>query len=172
MQTLALTIVAALTVIPSSVANAENCTVRAIGDVLRPVASERNFMACQSDSNYTLLSLQTPSSIQTRSFCSSSACQALLHSTLSSDVLPDCDVAVGNHFVNLTDAVATVASKCSEAATERLSLYEREVDSKDGHSKAQRTSGHVASVLGHSAPMDEVGGVGELAGALLSLLRQ
>ncbi|KAG1708070.1 hypothetical protein DVH05_024755 [Phytophthora capsici] len=48
----------------------------------------------------------------------------------------------------------------------RALRQERVVDSSDVDSKAQRISGHVATVLGHSAPMDEVG---QVVGMLLGV---
>ncbi|KAG6969291.1 hypothetical protein JG687_00003314 [Phytophthora cactorum] len=124
------------------------------------MVSDPNYTKCQFDSNYTLQALVSPSLNQTRAFCSSSACQALLNTTLASGLLPDCKVVIGIRSISLMDAIVIVSSK--------LKLQERAVDKGDVHSKAQRVSGHVATVLGHSAPMDEVG---EVAGALLSLLR-
>ncbi|POM68475.1 Elicitin [Phytophthora palmivora] len=158
---------AALLVIPVTVTMAETCSTQLISDVLQSTVSDPNYITCQSDSNYTLLSFESPSVSQTRGFCSSHACQEWLHSTLASGVLPDCDVVIGANTLNLTDAATIVASKCE--STFRLSLQERVVDNTNTHSKAQRVSGHVATVLGPSAPMDEVG---EIAGALLSILRR
>nr|ABB55939.1 elicitin-like protein INL4A [Phytophthora infestans] len=164
MQTLT-TFLTALLFIPGVIVNAENCTSRAVSDVLQPMRSDPTFTTCQSDSNYTLQSLVSPSTKQTRAFCSSSACQALLSSTLSSDLVPDCNVAIGSHTFSLTDAIVMVNSKCVGP----LQLQERVVDKGDVHSKAQHISSHVASALGHSAPMDDVG---QLAGTLLFLLRR
>ncbi|KAG7388169.1 hypothetical protein PHYPSEUDO_012971 [Phytophthora pseudosyringae] len=148
------------------VAKAENCTKHAIHDVLQPMASDPNYAQCQSDSSYSLLSLETPSLSQTRGFCASPSCQALLSAMRASSLLPDCEVAIGAQSLSFPHAASMVLSKCSSAPP--LSLDERVVDKDDARSKAQRVSGHVASVLGHSAPMDEVG---EVAGALLGLLR-
>ncbi|KAG2764289.1 hypothetical protein PC129_g4672 [Phytophthora cactorum] len=128
---------------------AENCTVQMIYDVLEPVASDPNFATCQTDSNYSLLSFESPSLNQTEEFCASSACQALLNTTLSSGFLPDCEVVIGAHSLNLTDAVA-IASRCSE------SLEERAVSDDEGEDTLGRTADDIASVVGHSIPMDEL----------------
>ncbi|KAF4033717.1 Elicitin [Phytophthora infestans] len=152
MQTLT-TFLTALLFIPGVIVNAENCTSQAVSDVLQPMRSDPTYTTCH------------PSTKQTRAFCSSSACQALLSSTLSSDLVPDCNVAIDSHTFSLTDAIVMVNSKCVGP----LQLQERVVDKGDVHSKAQHISSHVASALGHSAPMDDVG---QLAGTLLFLLRQ
>ncbi|OWZ22507.1 Elicitin [Phytophthora megakarya] len=157
-----LTLVAILLV--SALVSAENCTTQAVSDVLQSTVSNPDYIMCQTDSNYTLLSFETPSLKQTRGFCASHACQEWLNSTLTSRLLPECEVVIGADILNLTDAATIVASKCEYSF--RLK-QERAVDTKHTHSKAQRVSGHVATVLGHSAPMDEVG---EIAGALLTLL--
>ncbi|KAK1930385.1 Beta-elicitin DRE-beta [Phytophthora citrophthora] len=187
------------------VVNGENCTVQLIYSSLEPISSDPNFSTCQSDSNYSLLSFSSPSLSQIQGFCASSACQTLLNTTVSSGLIPNCDVVLGQHSLNLTQVI-TVASKCTEAALEERAVskdedhhgightadtiagivghsvpmdaldtvlaflkcisqsvrslrQERAVDNTDKDSKAQRISGHVATVLGHSAPMDEVGNV-------------
>ncbi|ETI42094.1 hypothetical protein F442_12636 [Phytophthora nicotianae P10297] len=162
------TFVVAMLFMSAPTVQAGNCTTQAINDVLQPMTSDPNYIACQSDSNYTLQSLAGPSLKQIRAFCSSSACQTLLNNMQASGILPDCNVATGNHPLSLTDAVVLVSSKCVPSPAP-LKLQERVVDNSDVDSKAKRISGHISSALSHSAPMDDVGGV---AGALLSLLRR
>ncbi|KAE8899195.1 hypothetical protein PF005_g10176 [Phytophthora fragariae] len=149
-----------------STVNTENCSVRAVNDVLQPLATDPSYADCQRDSSYTLSSFETPTRAQTRLFCASSACQALLNATLASGLLPDCNVSVGALSFNVSDVVGAVTSKCARAPKKFLS--ERAIDKSEHQGKAQRTSDHITSIIGHSAPMDEVGGV---AGALMSLLR-
>ncbi|KAE9119273.1 hypothetical protein PF010_g7934 [Phytophthora fragariae] len=87
MQSLVIFLTAMLFV--TSVARAHNCTAVEVYTALEPVASDANFVTCQSDSNYTLLSFKSPSLNQSEAFCASSACQTLLNTTLSSGLLPD-----------------------------------------------------------------------------------
>ncbi|KAF1780036.1 Metal-dependent hydrolase [Phytophthora cactorum] len=148
------TFFSAILCISALLVKAENCTTQAINDVLQPMVSDPNYTKCQFDSNYTLQALVSPSLNQTRAFCSSSACQALLNTTLASGLLPDCKVVIGIRSISLLDAIVIVSSKCAPTSAP-LKLQERAVDKGDVHSKAQRVSGHVATVLGHSAPMDE-----------------
>ncbi|KAE9035249.1 hypothetical protein PR003_g7830 [Phytophthora rubi] len=116
---------------------------------LEPVASDANFVTCQSDSNYTLLSFKSPSLNQSEAFCASSACQTLLNTTLSSGLLPDCQVVIGAHTLNLTNAV-TIATKCS------TSLKERAVSKEEGDDTLGHTTDNVVTVVGHSVPMDDL----------------
>ncbi|EGZ07251.1 hypothetical protein PHYSODRAFT_528314 [Phytophthora sojae] len=167
---LSTTVITTLLFASLSTIDAENCSVRAVDDVLQPLATDPSFAGCQSDSNYTLLSFETPTVAQTRRFCASSACHALLNITLSSKLLPDCSITVGALSLNLSDVVSAVASKCAPAPKKFLS--ERAVDKSEHQGKVQRASDHITSILGHTAPMDDVGGVAELAGTLLSLLRR
>ncbi|KAG2832912.1 hypothetical protein PC116_g3736 [Phytophthora cactorum] len=78
------TFFSAILCISALLVKAENCTTQAINDVLQPMVSDPNYTKCQFDSNYTLQALVSPSLNQTRAFCSSSACQALLNTTLAS----------------------------------------------------------------------------------------
>ncbi|CAH0493043.1 unnamed protein product [Peronospora farinosa] len=149
------------------VVKAKNCTVEANNHVLQSIALDLNYTLCRSDSNYTFLSFTSPTTVQTRDFCSSSACQSLLSTTLRSGQIPKCKVIVGTQAFNLTDAVALIAFKCKSAA-DKGSLTERLVDRSNIDSKTQRASEHVASAIGHSTPMDDVGFIG----SLLSLLRK
>ncbi|KAL3669438.1 hypothetical protein V7S43_005832 [Phytophthora oleae] len=136
-----------LLLVSTFVVNAENCTVQLIYSALEPLSSDPNFFTCQSDSNYSLLSFSSPSLNQTEGFCTSSACQALLDATLSSGLVPDCDVVLGRHPLNLTQAI-TVASKCGDTAVE-----ERVVSQEEDHHGVGHTADTVAGVVGHSVPM-------------------
>ncbi|EEY54490.1 elicitin-like protein [Phytophthora infestans T30-4] len=138
-----------LLVMSTILVKAENCSVHTIYAVLEPVASDPNFATCQTDSNYSLLSFENLSLNQTEGFCASSACQALLKATLTSGLLPHCDVVIGVHSLNLTDAV-TIASKCSET------LEERVVDEDEGEGTVGRIAGNIVDVVAHSIPMDEL----------------
>ncbi|KAL4166891.1 hypothetical protein KRP22_012378 [Phytophthora ramorum] len=146
MQTLP-TFLAVVLLVSINLAKAENCTVLQVYNALQPLASDNNFATCQTDSNYTLLSFASPSLNQTAGFCSSSACQALLNTTLSSGLLPDCEVVLGLHALNLTDAVS-IAAKCS--------LHERAVSKAEGDDALGHTADNVVTVVGHSVPMDEL----------------
>ncbi|OWZ22506.1 Elicitin [Phytophthora megakarya] len=141
---------------------AENCTVQMLYGVLSPVAFDPNFATCQTDSNYTLLLFEGPLLNQSGGFCASSACQALLNTTLSSGLLPDCQVVIGTHSLNLSTAVA-IAAKCGEAA-----LDESAVKTNEAHNQLGHTTDQVAGVVGHSVPVDELGGV---LSTILSIFR-
>ncbi|EGZ07256.1 elicitin [Phytophthora sojae] len=149
MQSVAIFLTAFLVVV-TFVANAENCTVLEVYTALEPVASDANFAACQTDSNYSLLSFAAPTLNQSEAFCASSACQTRLNTTLSSGLLPDCQVAIGAHRLNLTNAV-TIAARCP------TSLMERAVSKEEDHDTIGHTADNVATVVGHSVPMDELG---------------
>eukprot|EP00644_Phytophthora_capsici_P008119 jgi/Phyca11/10998/fgenesh1_pm.PHYCAscaffold_60_\ len=144
MQTLSLL----LLLVSTFLVNAENCTVQLIANSLEPLTSDPNFATCQGDSNYSLLSFSSPSPSQIQGFCTSSACQTLLDTTLSSGLLPNCDVVLGRHSVNLTQAI-TVASNCTQAA-----LVERAVSEDEDHHGIGHTADTIAGVVGHSVPMD------------------
>ncbi|KAG7388167.1 hypothetical protein PHYPSEUDO_012969 [Phytophthora pseudosyringae] len=166
MQHLTLFVAAFVLLLLRSAASAENCTVLAIYDVLEPVASDANFATCQTDSNYSLLSFASPSLNQTEGFCASAACQALLTATLASGLLPDCEVVIGLHSINLTAAVA-IAAKCAETA-----LYERAVSKDEGEDQLGHTADTVAGVVGHSVPMDELGDELSVGARLMAILRR
>jgi hypothetical protein len=129
---------------------ATNCTVQEIRDALQPLTSDSNFATCQSDSNYTLLSLQYLSGNQSAAFCASAACQTLLHKTLTSGLLPDC-------------WYMTLAIGCTEDST----LEERAVDDEGDEGTLGLRVDNAATVVGHSVPMDAELGAGM---SLISLI--
>ncbi|ETP39992.1 hypothetical protein F442_12635 [Phytophthora nicotianae P10297] len=140
---------ALLLLISTVVANAENCSVQMIYEVLEPITSDPNFATCQTDSNYSMLSFESPTLNQTEGFCASSACQALLNTTLTSGLLPDCQVVIGAHSLNLTDAVR-IASRCADT------LEERAVGEDEGENTLGHTVDNIVDVLAHSIPMEEL----------------
>ncbi|KAL3669439.1 hypothetical protein V7S43_005833 [Phytophthora oleae] len=154
-----------LLLVPILVIRAEHCSTQTLTGISQSLSSDPSYTSCQDDSSYMLQSLEPPTLSQSRKFCSSPACRALLDAALESGALPDCDVVLGTQTFKLTDAMTRLASKCASSRVRGL-RQERAVDNRGVHSKTQRISSHVATVLGHSAPMDEVG---DVAGLLLGV---
>uniref|UniRef100_A0AAV1UYB7 Elicitin n=1 Tax=Peronospora matthiolae TaxID=2874970 RepID=A0AAV1UYB7_9STRA len=150
------------------VVKAEPYTASEISSIVKPIASNPDYASCRSESNYTLSAFPSPSAAQLRDFCSSSACQGVLSATLKSNHLPDCEVLVGSQAFNLIEVAAVLAATCGPAVHELDSPTEGLVAKPDDDNPVQRASDRVASLLGHSAPIEKIG----IVAALLSLVRE
>ncbi|KAG7385777.1 hypothetical protein PHYBOEH_008890 [Phytophthora boehmeriae] len=102
--------VAAIGVVISNFATAEECSATTLSFALLPLAPQVGL--CTVDSAYELYPFEgMPSIDQLREICKSDACKTLLSEAHDSD-LPDCEVTINGTAHNVKQSVDLIASGC------------------------------------------------------------
>ncbi|KAG7385524.1 hypothetical protein PHYBOEH_009006 [Phytophthora boehmeriae] len=136
-------------VLASTAVVAGPCYTGLIHPALEPLTTDPTYIACETESNYTLRSINAPSSAQASAICASSACQTVLKTIVADDILPHCEVDIpvdmSVYTVSLVDlfvyfaSLLFVAFQMTQASTDAAEKVTTETNAAPDNSTSNGT---------------------------------